>query len=328
MKALITGSTGFVGSHLAEYLLSQGIEVFGTKRPRSRDEFKIDKVGYVEADITDPTAMKMTINKTMPDVIFHLAAQSDVRFSFDNPVATFCNNAVGTLILLEAVKELKPDTIIHIAGSSEEYGRIAREDLPTTEKVALFPQSQYAVSKIACDYFGQQYFYSYGLKTVITRAFNHEGPRRGENFAPSAFAKQIAEIEAGLKEPVLVHGNLESCRDYTDVRDMVKAYWLATRHCVYGEPYNICSGKTYRIGAMLNQLLEMSTAEIELRVDKTKMRPSDVPILLGSYKRFYNATGWKPEIPFEQTLKDLLNYWREKVAITNGKHVVVRSLGN
>ncbi|MBI5465064.1 GDP-mannose 4,6-dehydratase, partial [Candidatus Gottesmanbacteria bacterium] len=200
-----------------------------------------------------------------------------------------------------------------IACSSEEYGLVYPNEIPVKEENPLRPQSPYAVSKVAMDYLGYQYFQSYKMKIIRTRGFNHSGPRRGEIFVTSNFAKQIAEIEKGKREPVVEVGNLEAKRDWTDVRDMVRAYLLAVQKGIPGEVYNICSEKTVRVGDMLDMLLKMSKIKVKVRQDSSRMRPSDVPILLGDCTKFRKATGWKPEIPFTKTMEDLLNYWRERV---------------
>ena len=315
MRTLITGITGFVGSHLAEHLIARGDEVYGTVRWRSRldniNHIK-DKIKLIETDIRDSYSIEKSLREVQPDVIFHLAAQSFVHSSFNAPQETLSTNIIGTVNLLEAVKSLKTNPVIQIAGSSEEYGLVKQNETPIRETNPLRPLSPYGVSKVAEDMLAYQYHKSYGLKTVITRAFNHEGPRRGDVFSTSNFAKQIAEIEKG-KEPVIHVGNLNASRDFTDVRDVVRAYVLATEKCDYGEAYNICSGKTWKISDMLNLLLSMSQKKIEVKQDPARMRPSDVEILLGDSTKFRQKTGWKPEIPFETTMKDLLDYWRKLV---------------
>lgn len=313
MKAMITGVTGFVGSHLAEHLLARGDEVYGTVRWRSRldniSHIK-DKIKLIETDIRDSYSIEKAIKAAEPDVVFHLAAQSFVHTSFHAPQETLTTNIVGTVNLLEAVRSCGSDPVVQIAGSSEEYGLAYPHEMPIKETNPLRPLSPYGVSKVAEDMIAFQYHKSYGVKSVITRAFNHEGPRRGDVFSTSNFAKQVAEIEKGVKEPVIFVGNLNASRDFTDVRDVVKAYALAAEKCDYGEAYNICSGRAWKISEMLNLLLSMSKKKIEVRQDPARMRPSDVEILLGDYSKFHKKTGWKPQIPFEQTMKDLLDYWR------------------
>jgi GDP-4-dehydro-6-deoxy-D-mannose reductase len=315
-KALITGVTGFVGSHLADLLLAKGLEVHGIKRWRSRT----DNIEHIrgrlvlhDADMRDLHSLIVTVEESKPDYIFHLASQSFVPMSWKAPADTLETNITGTVHLFEAVRKSGLDPKIQVAGSSEEYGLVRPDEVPITENNPLRPLSPYGVSKVATDLLAFQYFRSYGLKTVITRAFNHTGPRRGEVFVTSNFAKQIAEIENGTKEPVISVGNLEAQRDFTDVRDVVRAYWLAVKKCTLGETYNICSEKTWRIQQVLDLLLSLSKKKnIKVKRDPARMRPSDVEILLGDCSKFKNATGWKPEIPFKKTMGDLLDYWRKR----------------
>jgi GDP-4-dehydro-6-deoxy-D-mannose reductase len=317
MKVLITGITGFVGSHLADYLLGRdGIEVCGIARWRSQKEnikHLGDKIKLFECDIKDMTSVRDVVRTFKPDKIFHLAAQSFVPASWSAPTETLTTNIIGEVNIFESVRDMGLDTTIHIAGSSEEYGLVKPDEVPITEASPLRPLSPYGVSKVAQDLLGYQYFKSYGMNIVRTRAFNHTGPRRGEVFVCSTFAKQIAEIEKGKKGKILKVGNLEAQRDFTDVRDIVKAYWLAAEKCDPGEVYNICSGIPRTIQSILDTLISLTDAKVEVKQDSTRMRPSDVPILKGDFSKFSKKTGWKPEIPFEKTLKDILEYWRERV---------------
>jgi len=217
------------------------------------------------------------------------------------------------LNVFEAVRAVNINPVIQIAGSSEEYGLVLPDELPIKETNPLRPLSPYAVSKVGQDFLGYQYYKSYNMNIIRTRAFNHTGPRRGEVFASSNFAKQIVEIEKNKREPVVFVGNLDARRDFTDVRDVVRAYWLATEKCLPGEVYNISSGKALSIKEMLDLLLKISKVKVEIKQDSARMRPSDVNVLLGDNTKFCKQTGWKPEIPFEQTLKDLLEYWRGKI---------------
>ena len=315
-KALITVIAGFVGSHMAELLLSQGYEVWGMSRPRS----KMDHIESIksqlhleDADLLDSHSLYTTLNKIKPDYIFHLAAQSFVPTSWGSPAVTLEVNIVGSANVFEAVRQVGIDPVIQIACSSEEYGMVYENEVPIKETNPLRPLSPYAVSKLAMDYLGYQYFESYGMKIIRTRGFNHTGPRRGDTFAESTFAKQIALIEKGKQEPVIYVGNLEAQRDYTDVRDMVRAYLLAVQKCDPGEVYNIATGHAIKIEDVLKMMLAMSTVKVEIKQDPARMRPSDVPILIGDTKKFQEKTGWKAEIPFEKTAADLLNYWRERV---------------
>ncbi|MCR4402369.1 MAG: GDP-mannose 4,6-dehydratase [Firmicutes bacterium] len=318
MRALITGITGFAGSHLADYLLDRkDVEVYGTVRWRSRTENIEgirDRIRLVECDLLDATAVDQAIQKVRPDLIFHLAAQSFVPTSWVAPAETLMNNVLGQLNLFEAVRRAGIDPLIQIACSSEEYGLVREDEVPINEENPLRPQSPYAVSKIAQDFLGYQYFRSYGLRVIRTRTFNHTGPRRGEVFVTSSFARQIAEIEHGLAEPVLKVGNLEARRDFTDVRDVVRAYWLALEMGEPGEVYVIASGRDHKIADVAKMLLSMSTVSIRIEQDPARMRPSDVPVLLGDATKFRRRTGWEPLIPFEKTLSDLLEYWRARVA--------------
>lgn len=312
-RALITGITGFVGSHLAELLLDAGVwEVYGTVRWRSKRENieHLSGIRLVECELRDLVSVEKTISQVQPDYIFHLAAQSFVPTSWNAPSETLSNNILGQLNILEAVRRAGIQPGIMVACSSEEYGLVMPSETPITEDNPLRPLSPYGVSKVAQDLLGYQYFKSYGMQIVRTRAFNHTGPRRGHVFVCSDFAKQIAEIEKGLRPPVIFTGNLNARRDFTDVRDIVKGYLMALDYGEPGEVYQLCSGKALAISELLSILLSMTNVTIEIRQDPTRLRPSDVPILLGSYAKFNKQTGWKPQIPFEQTMADLLNYWR------------------
>lgn len=315
-KVLITGIAGFVGSYLAELSLARGYETYGLVRPRSKiDSIEpiISKLHLEDADLMDTHSLYTMISRIKPDFIFHLAAQSFVPTSWISPSVTLEVNIVGSANLFEAVRMSGIDPVIQIACSSEEYGLVHDNELPIKETNPLRPLSPYAVSKLAMDYLGYQYFQSYKVRIVRTRGFNHTGPRRGDTFAESNFAKQIAMIEKGKQEPIIHVGNLEASRDYTDVRDMVKGYLVAVDKCDPGEVYNICTGKTIKIGDMLKLLLAFSKTKVDIKEDPARMRPSDVPVLLGDNSKFVAKTGWKPEIPFEKTMEDLLNYWRERV---------------
>lgn len=319
MRALITGITGFAGSHLAEYLLNEhpDVKVFGTYRWRSRMEnveHLRSKVELLEADLRDYTSMQAALDQARPDFIFHLAAQSFVPSSWKAPNETLLTNVAGQTNLFEAIRALKLDPVVQIACSSEQYGLVLPDEVPIKETNPLRPLSPYAVSKVAQDYLGYQYFQSYGLKVVRTRGFNHTGPRRGQVFVTSNFCSQVAAIELGLQEPVIRVGNIEAIRDFTDVRDMVRAYWLAVNKGKPGEVYNIATGHGIRIREMLDRLLALSTVEVKVEVDPDRLRPSDVEILIGDSSRFRADTGWEPRIPFDQTLGDLLAYWRETLA--------------
>ncbi len=342
MKVLITGITGFAGSYLGEYLLARGdVEVYGSCRWRSRldnlndlrgqgklnvlveekvtgpEELnrlaKAGQINLLQCELADSYSVRKLISSVQPERIFHLAAQSFVLSSWNAPVETFQTNVIGQINLFEAVREAGLDPMVHIAGSSEEYGLVHPDEVPMKETNALRPLSPYAVSKVAQELLAWQYFKSYGLKTVVTRGFNHTGPRRGQVFSTSSFAKQIAEIEKGKREPVVHVGDISSKRDWTDVRDMVRAYWLALDKGQPGQVYNVGSGTTRTIQEMLDILLSLSTAKVTVVQDPGRLRPSDVKILWADATKFRNQTGWAPQIPFEQTMKDLLNYWRDRV---------------
>jgi len=318
MRVLITGITGFAGSHLAEYTLADQpeVEVFGIVRWRSRMENVLhfrDKVELIEADVKDMVSLQSCLAHIKPDRIFHLAAQSFVPTSWKCPAETFATNAIGQINLFEAALSLKLSPRIQVAGSSEEYGQVYPDEVPMKETNPLRPLSPYAVSKVAQDMLGWQYFRSYGLPIVRTRGFNHTGPRRGDVFVTSSFAKQIAEVEKGKRKPVIYVGNLEAKRDFTDVRDMVRAYWLSLEKGEPGEVYNIGSGRSYSVREVLDTLLSLSKVKVKVEVDAKRLRPSDVPILLSDCTKFRKLTGWEPRIPFQQTMGDLLEYWRQRV---------------
>ena len=339
MRVLITGITGFAGSHMAEFLLQKpDVEIFGIYRRRSRldnldnirdrlhmiepgvasietlrSAFVPGKINLVDCDLLDAFSVHKLIGAVQPDRIFHLAAQSHVPTSWNSPASTIQDNVIGQLNLLEAVRAAGIDPLIQIAGSSEEYGLVYPDEVPMKETNPLRPLSPYAVSKVAQEMLAYQYFKSYGIRSIVSRGFNHSGPRRGENFVDSSFARQIALIEKGLQEPVIYVGDLSSKRDFTDVRDMVRAYWLLLEQCRPGEVYNIGSGTTRPVQESLDMLLSMTDVDVEVRVDPTRLRPSDVLILWADASKFKEATGWEPTIPYEQTLRDMLNYWRERV---------------
>ena len=318
MRVLITGITGFAGSHLADYILANhpGVEIFGILRWRSRTEnieAIQEKLTLSECDLRDATSVKQTVARVRPDRIFHLAAQSFVPSSWNAPAESLTTNIIGQLNVFEAVRELQIDPWIQIACSSEEYGLVHANELPIREDNPLRPLSPYAVSKVGQDYLGYQYYKSFNLKVVRTRGFNHDGPRRGDVFVSSNFAKQLVEIERGKKPPVILVGNLDARRDFTDVRDIVRGYWLSLERCTPGEVYNLCSGKDYLIRDVLDTLIRLSGVEVKIEQDVARLRPSDVPVLLGDATRFREATGWTPEIPYEKTLADMLDYWRGRI---------------
>ncbi|MEW6006654.1 MAG: GDP-mannose 4,6-dehydratase [bacterium] len=329
MKVLITGITGFVGSHLAEYIITNFAEnkILGLVRWRAPVEnikHILDKIKLCYGDLLDIPSLKAILIKEKPDVIFHLAAQSYVDFSFSSPITTLQANVMGTCNLLEVVKELKfslsYDPIVHICSSSECYGQVKEDEVPIKEENPFRPASPYAVSKVAEDMLGFQYWLSWKIKTIRTRLFTHTGARRGEVFAESSFAKQIASIEKNLIPPIIKVGNLESIRTFLDVKDAVRAYWILVNKCPPGEVYNIGGKETMSVGEMLNRLIGLSSVkDIKIEIDPSRLRPSDVTLQIPCIDKFKNETGWEPEIPFEKTLKDLLDYWREELSLSPWK---------
>ena len=319
MKVLITGITGFVGSHLAEYILENhpGVEIYGIRRWRSRMEnieHLISKINVLECNLVDASSVKALVADVKPDKIFHLAAQSFVPSSWNAPAESLTTNILGQLNIFEALRESKLENCwVQIACSSEEYGMVYPDEVPIKETNPLRPLSPYAVSKVGQDYLAYQYFMSFGIKTVRTRGFNHTGPRRGEVFVESNFAKQAVEIEKKKKPPVMYVGNLEAERDFTDVRDMVRGYWLSLEKGEPGEVYNICTGKAISIQQLLDMVLKGTKIQIEIKQDPSRLRPSDVPLLRGDCSKFQKATGWEPKIPFQKTLTDIMDYWREHI---------------
>jgi len=315
MKVLITGITGFAGSHLVDYLLENtNAEIHGIQRWRSRTEnvdHVADKISMYECDMRDAHSVTNVIKEVRPDRIFHLAAQSLVPASWKSPAETLSTNVLGQLNIFEAVKRVGISPRIQIAGSSEEYGLVLEDELPVKETNPLRPLSPYAVSKVSQDMMGYQYFKSFGMDIVRTRAFNHTGPRRPPVFVCSDFARQLVQVEIGARKPEIRVGNLDAKRDFTDVRDVVVAYWLALEKGKAGEVYNICSGSCYRIADVLDMLVDITGVKVKITQDETRMRPSDVPVLQGDNSKFCGLTGWKPRIPFEKTLSDLVEFWRE-----------------
>lgn len=313
MRVLITGMAGFVGSYLAELCASKGCEVHGIERPDA-DKRRLKALGaglnFHDADLADYDEIIRILNRIRPDRIFHLAAQSFVPLSWKAPQATFQSNVVGQANLFEAIREIGISPLVHVAGSSEEYGMVHENEIPIREENPLRPLSPYAVSKVAQDLMGYQYFMTLGLKTFRTRAFNHTGPRRNEQFVLSNFSRQIALIEAGIQEPVIRTGNLDVIRDFSDVRDVVRAYWMLLEKGAPGEVYNISSGIGRRLGDVLEMLLGRTKTKVRVEKDAERLRRNDLPRIVGDSTKFRKATGWKPEIPFEKTLEDLLAYWR------------------
>jgi GDP-4-dehydro-6-deoxy-D-mannose reductase len=317
MRVLITGITGFVGSHMAEYLLARGDQIVGSVRWRSQMdniEHLRSRLTLVECDLRDLSSVRTLLETAEPDAIVHLAAQSFVGASWRHPAETLSTNTLSQVNLLEAMRSLRIAPRFLAVGSSEEYGLVYEDELPIRETNPLRPLSPYAVSKVTQDLMGYQYFKSYGLPIIRSRAFNHEGERRGDVFVTSNFARQIALIEAGQRPPVMEVGDLKPRRDYSDVRDIVRGYIALIERGEPGEVYNLCSGRSWSIQQVLDFLLGESTVRpIEVRVDPARLRPSDVPVLEGDASKIERQLGWRTEIPFEQTLRGILAYWRERV---------------
>lgn len=320
--ALITGVTGFAGSHLADYLLQHQphVRVCGFVRTSSSRQYVQGKpLRLFEGDLQDYGSLVAALDEARPDYVFHLAARTNVHYSFANPLTALQDNCVGTVNLLEAVRflkrEKKYDPLVHVCSSSDVYGQAEEHELPITEQNPLRPRNPYAVSKACEDMYAAQYHMAWGLRTVRSRAFSHEGPRRSPTGAVSGFCRQIAAVEYGAQEPVLHVGNLDGARTFCDVRDVVEAYWLLATRGRAGAVYNICGTETLRIHQVVELLRGLAQVPVEVRVDPARLRPSDSVVQVPSCDTFRRATGWQPRIPFAKTLEDLLNYWRHRVRI-------------
>lgn len=323
-RILITGVTGFVGSHLADYVLSRDgdYQIYATKRWHlSRmDHVRhiLDKITFIDCDLTDPISVASLFNTVTPDRIFHCAAESFVSPSWLHPSRYMDVNYRGTVNLLHEIASRKLDCPFHIPGSGEEYGDVPEDDLPITPETVLSPVNPYAVTKIAQDLIGYVYFRSYGTRVIRTRAFNHEGPRRDKVFGIPWYAYQIAQIEAGLQPPLLKVGHIDDRRNFTHVRDMVEAYWLASEKCAPGELYLIGSDAPESIHTFrdaLERLIAMSTATgLAYEIAPEYVRPTQVPRLIADTAKFRAATGWRPTIAFDVILSETLDYWRARVA--------------
>jgi GDPmannose 4,6-dehydratase len=332
---LITGITGMVGSHLCDYLLEKtDWDIHGMCRwrsPQDNIEHLIprvntgDRVFFHYGDLCDYISLQNVTEKVKPDYVFHLAAQSYPQTSFSSPIDTFNTNIQGTERLLEVLRKCnKIDPWIHVCSSSEVFGRVPKEKVPINEECSFHPASPYAISKVGTDLIGRFHAEAYDQKVLITRMFTHTGPRRGDVFVESTFAKQIAMIEAKQIEPVVKVGNLESLRTFADVRDAVRAYYmLLTINPIVGEYYNIGGNYTCKVGEMLDYLLSTSKVEnIKIEIDEERMRPIDADLQVPDTSKFRKHTGWKPEISFEQTMVDLLDYWR--LSISRGHNYLTR----
>lgn len=334
-KTLITGITGMVGSHLSDFLLENtDWDIYGMCRWRSPlDNIehllpranKKDRLHFIYGDLCDYVSLQNVVEESKPDYVFHLAAQSYPLTSFTSPLQTLDTNILGTERLLEALRKCKEiNPVIHVCSSSEVFGRVPREKLPINEDCSFHPASPYAISKVGTDMVGKFHAEAYGQKIVVTRMFTHTGPRRGDVFAESSFAKQIAMIEHGMILPVVKTGNLNSLRTWSDVRDAVRAYYmLVTINPIPGEYYNIGGAFSHTVGEMLNYLLSISTRKgIGIETEEQRLRPIDADLQVPDTTKFKKHTGWKPEISFEKTMRDLLDYWRGKVAF--GKMFLTR----
>ncbi|MEN9626413.1 MAG: hypothetical protein RL557_741 [archaeon] len=322
VKNLVTGIGGFVASHLAALLLEKGEEVYGTYRwneDLSRINHIKEKIQLIPMDLNDSWSCLRAIEETKPDYIFHLAAQSYVSDSYIYPSETIKTNTIGTLHLLEAVRvvrerDARVDPVIHVCSTSEVYGLVGREDVPIKETTRLNPSNPYAVGKVGTDMIALMYWTNYNLKTIRTRMFTHTGPGRTMMSAECNFARQIALIEQGNQPPIIKHGNLDSVRTWADVRDAVRAYYVLVRKCTVGDVYNIGGNVTKTIGEMLDYLITLSPLKdaIKKQQDPKLMRPYDVSLQIPDVSKFEKETGWKPVYTFEQTMQDLLRWWRKE----------------
>lgn len=315
-KILITGASGFVGSHLTSFLSSNTDNLlFGTHFSKGGTKtLDKSKIQLIEVDLRQEQEVYKLIEEVKPDIIYHLAAFTSAAESFGSPKETVLNNIGSQINILEAVRKSNLlDTRILVVSSAEVYGSVKKEDLPIDEETRLNPTNPYAVSKLTQDFLGLQYFSAYNLKTIRVRPFNHVGPGQSSNFVISAFAQKIAEIEKGKREPVLPVGNLEAKRDFTDVRDVVRAYNLLMDKGEFGQVYNIGSGTAHKISEILDKLLSLSKVKITVKSEESLFRPADDPELVCDLTKIQKLTGWRPEIPLETTLKDTLDYWRNIV---------------
>ncbi|HEX6292550.1 MAG TPA: GDP-mannose 4,6-dehydratase [Herpetosiphonaceae bacterium] len=316
MRALITGINGFVGGHLAEHLLAEtDWQLFGTIREAALQLPALrERVTAVHADLLDAPAVHDLIRQIQPQIVFHLAAQAHLPTSFRDPAGTLTTNILMQLHLFEAIRSAALDPTIVVVCTGEEYGAVQPHEQPVDEDTPLRPVNPYAVSKVAQDMLAYQYFAAHKLKTIRARPFNHSGPRQDDRYALTGFAHQIARIEAGLQPPVVRVGNLQAQRDFTDVRDIVRAYRLAAEQGEPGDVYNLGSGQPVAIQTILDLLLSMSQVRIAVEPDPERMRPADVPLIVCDATRFRERTGWQPSIPLERMLRDILDDWRARVA--------------
>ncbi|MHB0877994.1 MAG: GDP-mannose 4,6-dehydratase [Anaerolineae bacterium] len=314
LRALITGVSGFVGGHLAEHLLARGWEVWGCSVGAGHGGALVAAEGrFLSVDLMDPEAVRAAVAQACPEVVFHLAAQAAVAPSHRQPWETLRVNIAMQVHVLEALRWDRPCCRTVVIGSGDEYGLVAPEENPLHEQVPLRPANPYAVSKLTQDFLGLQYYLAYGLQAVRVRPFNHVGPRQQPGFVAADFAKQLAEVEAGLAAPVIHVGNLSAERDFTDVRDVVRAYELLAESGMPGEVYNIASGRAVAVADLLQMLVAECRVPVTVCTDPERLRPSDTPVFVGDYGKLRRATGWEPRIPLEQTVHDLMEYWRAQV---------------
>lgn len=318
MKILITGITGFAGSHLARYLSDlKEVKIAGLGLLPPSDKFNAlfkDNLPTVySCDLAAENLVVDILKQEMPDAVVHLAARAQVAGAWQEAASIVHTNVVCTQILMQALHKTVPDARVLLVSSGEVYGKVPREQMPISETRPLKPLNPYSASKAAQELIAMQYFHAFGAPIVVARPFNHIGPRQSGNFVVPAFAKQIAEIEAGIREPVLKVGNLESERDFTDVRDIVRAYWLLLKEGEPGVAYNIASGTSYKIQEVLDILLKLSKVKPQVETVPELMRPSDTPVVTGDASRLKSLGDWQPTVPLQQSLKDTLDYWREQV---------------
>ncbi|MCB9078981.1 MAG: GDP-mannose 4,6-dehydratase [Anaerolineaceae bacterium] len=317
MRALITGITGFAGSHLAQILLDRGDKVVGVARSRTKTlDYLSQPIEPITADLRDPNAVNQLISDVQPEAIYHLAGQAFVPRSWANPWDTMESNIRPQLNILEAMLSCGCQARLLISTSNEVYGRISEDQLPVREDTPLHPQNPYGVSKVTQDLMALQYHLSRNVDVLRARAFNHIGPRQNPFFVAASFAKQIAQIEVGRNEPVIYVGNLEAQRDFTDVIDVTRAYALLIEHGESGEAYNIGTGRAYSIQYLLDVLLKYSNIRIEIKPDPERMRPSDIPVIYADNSKLCSQTGWQPLYKFEDSLQRVLDYWRKEVKQT------------
>jgi GDP-4-dehydro-6-deoxy-D-mannose reductase len=306
LRILVTGAGGFVGGHLVPSLKDDGHDVVGTSIEGDGDLRRLD--------VRDPRLVDEVVADVAPEAVFHLAGQSSVSLSWKEPALTYEVNANGTHYLLEAIHRHVPECRVHVAASSDEYGKVSADECPIDETAPLRPVSPYAVSRVAGEWIARMFHESFGLGVVVTRGFMHVGPGQPASFATADWARQIARAEAGLSDPVVMTGNLETSREFGDVRDVVRAYRLVLELGQPGEAYNVATGEPHELREVLDVLIRFATVDIEVRTDPAKLRPVDFPVLYGDSGKLERLTGWKPEFRLEDTLADVVTYWRDRVA--------------